>query len=58
MIALPESFTLIGLIDSSDNTITVTKYDAFICAAVGLWGGLAIGFLTEYYTSHSHAPVQ
>ena len=58
MAALPESFNLVGLVESTDKSITVTKYDAFICAAVGLWGGLAIGFLTEYYTSHSHRPVQ
>ena len=31
---------------------------AFICCAIGLWSGLAIGITTEYYTSGSHAPVQ
>merc|ERR1719174_3061768 len=25
---------------------------------LGLWSGLAIGFVTEYYTSHSYTPVQ
>jgi inorganic pyrophosphatase len=26
--------------------------------AAGLWGGCAIGFITEYYTSHSYKPVR
>ena len=25
---------------------------------VGLWAGLIIGFITEYYTSHSYTPVR
>merc|ERR1712159_956768 len=31
------------------------------CAAsvmLGLWSGLIIGFVTEYYTSHSYTPVR
>jgi len=31
---------------------------AFFCVGFGLWGGCAIGFITEYYTSFSYAPVQ
>merc|ERR1719163_1219624 len=31
---------------------------AFFCVAFGLWGGCAIGFITEYYTSFSYKPVQ
>lgn len=31
---------------------------AFICTLVGLWAGLAIGYITEYMTSHSYAPVR
>lgn len=27
------------------------------CTAGGLWGGLIIGFITEYYTSYDNAPV-
>lgn len=29
-----------------------------ICGFCGLWSGLAIRYITEYYTSHSYAPVQ
>ena len=31
---------------------------AFACVAAGLWGGCVIGFVTEYYTSHSYRPVR
>merc|ERR1719163_23562 len=31
---------------------------AFFCVAFGLWGGCAIGFITEYYTSFSYEPVR
>ncbi len=30
----------------------------FFCVAAGLWGGLIIGLVTEYYTSNRYAPVQ
>merc|ERR1712051_657587 len=31
---------------------------AYGCVMLGLWSGLLIGLVTEYYTSNSHAPVQ
>jgi len=30
----------------------------FMCLVAGLWSGLGIGYITEYYTSSSYAPVQ
>jgi inorganic pyrophosphatase len=36
----------------------VTPVDAFVCVIVGLWAGCLIGFITEYYTSHSYQPVR
>ncbi|KAL8114375.1 hypothetical protein AgCh_021295 [Apium graveolens] len=30
----------------------------FLCVCVGLWAGLIIGFVTEYYTSNAYSPVQ
>eukprot|EP00286_Rhodomonas_abbreviata_P016695 CAMPEP_0181342352 /NCGR_PEP_ID=MMETSP1101-20121128/30949_1 /TAXON_ID=46948 /ORGANISM="Rhodomonas abbreviata, Strain Caron Lab Isolate" /LENGTH=1009 /DNA_ID=CAMNT_0023453793 /DNA_START=18 /DNA_END=3043 /DNA_ORIENTATION=- len=38
--------------------IPVTPFLCYICIAAGLWGGCAIGFLTEYYTSHTYQPVR
>lgn len=31
---------------------------AFFCTIAGLWAGLAIGYITEYMTSHSYGPVR
>jgi len=36
----------------------VVNWYAFVCTAIGLWSGLAIGLFTEYYTSTNYAPVQ
>jgi len=33
-------------------------YHGFVCSASGLWAGLIIGYLTEYYTSHTYSPVR
>lgn len=30
----------------------------YICVLCGLWGGCIIGFITEYFTSHSYTPVR
>ena len=35
-----------------------SPFYAFLCVGFGLWGGCAIGFITEYYTSFSYKPVQ
>ncbi len=45
-----ESFTL--------GTLAVTRMGVLISVLSGLWGGLCIGFITEYYTSHTYAPVR
>jgi len=47
---LPESFHIGGQV--------VTAKGSFLCVAVGLVGGCVIGFITEYYTSHSYGPVR
>lgn len=38
----------------------VTNWEACLCAEAGLWAGLAIGYITEYYTSNRYegGPVQ
>ena len=57
MLALPESFWFDAPVLGA-KPFSVSRYDAFICAAAGLWSGLIIGYLTEFYTSHSHGPVR
>jgi inorganic pyrophosphatase len=44
--------------DTSSKCISNGANAAFACIASGLWGGLIIGFITEYYTSHSYFPVR
>ena len=36
----------------------VKNWHMFFCVAIGLWGGLIIGLVTEYYTSNRYQPVQ
>ena len=42
----------------SSKCVTSGPLLCFLCIAAGLWGGLVIGFVTEYYTSHSYTPVR
>jgi inorganic pyrophosphatase len=35
-----------------------TSFSIFTCLAAGLWSGLAIGLMTEYYTSSRKSPVK
>ena len=49
---LPAEMSILGV------ESTVTPLGVFLCIASGLWGGCAIGFITEYYTSHSYQPVR
>eukprot|EP00398_MALV-I-01_sp_L67-1_P000815 gene815-729_t len=39
-------------------TQQVHAFNIGLCAITGLWAGLGIGFVTEYYTSHSYEPVR
>merc|ERR1719440_908981 len=52
---LPAEFT--GLF--TDDPAKVTKnYYVFYCVISGLWAGLLIGLVTEYYTSNRYQPVK
>ncbi|KAH1033429.1 hypothetical protein J1N35_045603 [Gossypium stocksii] len=53
-IALPSSFTIFNFGDQK----AVKNWQLFLCVAVGLWAGLIIGFVTEYFTSNAYSPVQ
>ncbi|XP_042000091.1 pyrophosphate-energized vacuolar membrane proton pump-like isoform X2 [Salvia splendens] len=53
-IALPSSFTIFNFGEQK----VVKNWQLFLCVAVGLWAGLIIGFVTEYYTSNAYSPVQ
>jgi H+-translocating diphosphatase len=59
---LPESagFSCPHLYDDASCAMNVDslRSKAFLCVCMGLWGGCLIGFITEYYTSHSYAPTR
>merc|ERR1711871_493506 len=59
---LPSKFTFEDLyqINTSANPgfQEVKAIGAWISVICGLWGGCLIGFITEYYTSHSYTPVR
>jgi H(+)-translocating pyrophosphatase len=42
----------------ANQTYPAKRWELFGCIMMGLWSGLAIGLSTEYYTSHSFAPVR
>jgi H(+)-translocating pyrophosphatase len=48
---LPSSFDV-------GTAVGVKSWHVFICVATGLWSGMVIGYITEYYTSHSYTPVR
>ena len=52
---LPESFELESTIGG--HTLTLNPVLATTCVIMGAVGGLIIGLITEYYTSHSYTPV-
>merc|ERR1719217_1088672 len=58
---LPANFVLEGVALDSKGTVKPvegTPYKAFICVAGGTVGGLIIGLVTEYFTSHTYTPTR
>lgn len=39
-------------------TYAATRWECYVCIILGLWSGLAIGLVTEYYTSQENRPTQ
>ena len=54
-IVLPNNFTMPY---PGDLTLHVKWYYMFFCVSAGLWGGMIIGIVTEYYTSNTYRPVR
>jgi H(+)-translocating pyrophosphatase len=53
---LPESFEIKATV--GNDLITLYPTEAALCVIMGAVGGLTIGLITEYYTSHSYKPVR
>ncbi len=48
-----------AMVDSFQlGVLTVTRNGVLASLICGLWSGLLIGYVTEYYTSHSYGPVR
>jgi len=62
LIMTPVSFVICWyFLPSEFNISTVTNcknWHVFLCIMCGLWSGMIIGYVTEYFTSHSYTPVR
>lgn len=54
MFILPEEFNMKEA--GGDSKKKVTRWLAYGCIMFGLWSGMIIGFITEYYTSNAYGP--
>ena len=52
---LPDSLEFTKVVTG---TVDIKPWMAFVCVGSGVTGGLVIGLITEYYTSHSYTPVR
>jgi len=41
-----------------DASLTTSSVKIYGCVISGLWSGLLIGYITEYFTSHAYSPVR
>ncbi|GMH40159.1 hypothetical protein BSKO_08063 [Bryopsis sp. KO-2023] len=57
VLALPNVFYLDD-VDKTAPRMQIRDWHMFICVASGLWGGLIIGLVTEFYTSNRFKPVR
>merc|ERR1719191_2246535 len=58
---LPAHFELEGVALDADGDVKPvhgTLFKAFVCVAFGTIGGLIIGLVTEYFTSHTYVPTR
>ena len=55
LLLLPEEMT--GLLPDKKGVVSIVKpWGVMVCALSGLWSGLIIGYVTDYYTSNAHGP--
>jgi len=58
-IYLPKDFEIPSVTSTGDDEATTYHpWQAWLCVCLGTVGGLLIGLITEYFTSHSYAPVR
>ena len=50
MLIMPAS----AVIEFAGVKYDLTRYNLYACIAAGLWSGLLIGYITEYFTSNKY----
>ena len=55
---LPKEITFVTGEQELKVTYICYNWGIMICCLVGLWSGLLIGYITDYFTSTAHSPVQ
>jgi len=53
---LPDTFIFLG--GAQKEPMIVHKWHAYGCIMFGLWSGMIIGFVTEYYTNNAYEPTK
>ena len=56
--ALPDNFSFVTGTGNTQKVYKSTKYGVMVCCLVGLYAGLLIGLVTDYFTSHAYSPVR
>jgi len=56
LLGLPHTFSFVTGESPNQVTFDSTNWGVMICALVGLYSGLIIGYTTDYYTSNAHDP--
>jgi H(+)-translocating pyrophosphatase len=55
---LPEAFTFVTGDEANPVVVNSTNYGVMLCALVGLYAGLIIGYFTDYFTSNANQPTK
>ena len=58
LFALPKNFSFVSGSGINQKVYISTNYGVMICGLIGLYSGLIIGLITDYYTSHFYSPVR
>ena len=56
MYLLPEQFSFTGGANKAGDALVSHRWECFGCVMFGLWSGMIIGFITDYYTNNRWSP--
>jgi H(+)-translocating pyrophosphatase len=55
---LPEKFSFVTGLGANQKVYSSSRTGVMVSGLIGLYSGLIIGFMTDYFTSNEHEPVQ